>query len=350
MDERLGDNAAKMFRMDTGVSDADPEMTRRQAQDAGYRYMSDKQASTVRNARRSMMEINRQRVLLFGGEDDAEGTLTGKAYDPATPKADRHFIGIYPALEKARGKDLSGIPERLRATIDLRMQYLTGKTIGEWAEAYTRRKEATLALVGRQIGGDTGHFTDADARRADGNYARLFSRRLGIGPFDPTPMDSKSQADKQMRLLVAGINDTVRSSLGLNAKDTLPWDENAGFREHWKPPVPPRSQRQAPQPARGTTATQPEGGAAMAPAPTQAPPAPAQAPVPGQPATQETAPAQRATPGNITPQSPAAVQPEQRLQRLSQEHPPAQYAGKTMRDPVTGKRYRSDGSAWQEVP
>jgi len=299
LDAPLGDNAAKMYRLDTGQADADTNMTRREAQDAGYRHMTEKQAATIRSARRSMMEINRMNVMLFGGEDDAEGTLTGKVYDPANPKADRKFIGIYPALEKASGKDLSGIPERFRATMDLRMQYLTGKTIGEWAAVYSRRKEATLAMVGRQIGGDTGHFTDADARRADGNYARLFSQRFGIGPFDPTPIDSHSQAKKQMKLLVAGINDTVRSSLGLDTKDVLPWDENAAFRPNWKPPAPPRSQRQAPQPARGTTATRPEGDAAMAPAPRQAPPAaaptppaPAQEPVPGQPVTQEPAPAQ----------------------------------------------------------
>ena len=275
--EKLGDNAKQMYRLDT-VEPPSGEMTRAEAEAAGYRYLDPKQVSTLRSARRSMMEIHRQNVMLFGGKDDEAGTLTG------TPFGD--FIGIYPALEKARGKDVSGIPERFKATIDLRMQYLTGKNIGEWAEAYTRRKEATLAMIGRQIGGDTGHFTDADARRADGNYARLFSRRFGIGPFDPTPIDGKTQAQKQMRLLVSGINDTVRASIGLDTKDPLPWDETARFREHWRPRALPKAASATPQPARGTIATQPAGAGATAPAPGPAAPTPTaqeQAPAPPAP-------------------------------------------------------------------
>jgi len=159
-------------------------------------------------------------------------------------------------------------------------------------------------------------------------------------------MDSKSQADKQMKLLVSGINDTLRSSLGLNAKDTLPWDENAGFRESWKPPAPPRSQRQAPQPARGTTATRPEGAGATAPSPGPAAPTPAApAPAPAPQVTQEQAPAQ--TPASTRQNAPAAAQPDARL-KLLEGRPPA-YPGQQIRDKVTGITYEHNGTTWVPV-
>jgi len=62
------------------------------------------------------------------------------------------------------------------------------------------------------------------------------------------------------------------------------------------------------------------------------------------------APAVSPTRPSRTPGAPPARPRTSAPPELTSRYPPQQYAGRTIRDQTTGKRYRSDGTRWVEVP